>query len=244
MELKSLFKLSKWEEKAEVLSDKLNNLDFTSVCEPEELGYDPKIVKRSAPSGDKFLVNMLNDFDITTRDSILDIGCGKGSAIRKMLQFPFYQVDGIELSEHIAAIAIQNFKHLEVTRTNIFIEDATKYTDYDNYNFIYLYDPFPTSVMDFVVNSMINSLQRSPRELVIIYNNPVCHESLVNDGKFRKAGIYPDNWGNTIAIYTNYNSEDSRLSSNKNIMKTSNEVGVGSIQIAQEPKMIGQKLIQ
>jgi len=98
MEFKSLFMLSKWQEKAQVISDKFNKLDFTTVCEPEELGYNPKIVKRSAPSGDRFLVNMLSDFNITNQDSILDIGCGKGSAIRKMLQFPFAKVDGLELS--------------------------------------------------------------------------------------------------------------------------------------------------
>jgi SAM-dependent methyltransferase len=236
MELKSLFKLSKWEEKAEVLSDKLNNLDFTTVCEPEELGYDPKVVKRSAPSGDRFLVNLLNDFDISDKDSILDIGCGKGSAIRKMLQFPFAQVDGLELSDHIAAIAKRNFRNMEVTRTNVIIADATKFQDYDDYNFIYLYDPFPDFVMDFVVESLLSSLERSPRELVVIYNNPVCHESLVDQNKFFKMGIYPDNWGNTIAIYSNYQGQSSRLSSNKKIMRTSNEVGVGSIEINLEPK--------
>ena len=236
MELKSLFRLSKWEEKAEILSDKLNNLDFTSVCEPEELGYDPKIVKRSAPSGDKFLVNMLNDFNITSNDSIIDIGCGKGSAIRKMLQYPFAQVDGMELSEHIANIAVQNFKNLDVTRTNVLIADATKFKDYDDYNFIYLYDPFPTSVMEPVVEALLSSLQRSPRELVVIYNNPVCHESLVENGKFTKAGIYPDNWGNTIAIYSNYTGENSRLTSNQKMMRTSRDVGVGDIEISEGPK--------
>lgn len=236
MELKSLFRLSKWEEKAKILSDKLNKLDFTSVCEPEELGYDPKVVKRSAPSGDKFLVNMLNDFNITTEDSIIDIGCGKGSAIRKMLQYPFAHVDGIELSDHIANIAIQNFKNLGVIRTRVFIADATKFNDYDDYNFIYLYDPFPTSVMESVADSLISSLQRSPRELVIIYNNPVCHESLVAKDMFTKAGIYPDNWGNTIAIYSNYMGKNSRLSSHQEIMKTSHEVEVAEIEITTELK--------
>ena len=236
MEFKSLFMLSKWQEKAQVLSDKLNNLDFTTVCEPEELGYDPKIVKRSAPSGDRFLVNMLSDFNITNQDSILDIGCGKGSAIRKMLQFPFAKVDGLELSEHIASIAIENFKKLEVTRTEILIADATKFQEYDEYNFIYLYDPFPSSVMDFVVESLMQSLQRSPRELVVIYNNPVCHASLVNQKRFFKAGIYPDNWGNTIAIYSNYQNSDSRLSSNKNMMRTTNEASIGPVDINSEPK--------
>ena len=236
MEFKSLFMLSKWQEKAQVLSDKLNNLDFTTVCEPEELGYDPKIVKRSAPSGDRFLVNMLSDFNITNQDSILDIGCGKGSAIRKMLQFPFAKVDGLELSEHIAGIAVENFKKLEVTRANVFIADATKFQEYDEYNFIYLYDPFPSSVMDFVVESLMQSLQRSPRELVVIYNNPVCHASLVNQKRFFKAGIYPDNWGNTIAIYSNYQNSDSRLSSNKNMKRTTNEFSIGRVDINSEPK--------
>ena len=220
MQFKSLFMPSKWVEKAKVLSDRFHGLDFTTVCEPEELGLDSRFAYRSAPSGDKFLVNMLSDFNITTKDSIIDIGCGKGSAMRKILQFPFAQVDGIELSDRLAAIAIQNFKTLNVTRTKIFNCDASLFNDYDAYNFVYLYNPFPSSVMSYVVDSLINSVQRSDRELVIIYNNPTCHEMVVDQNVFAKAGVYPDNWGNSIAIDSNYSGGNSRLSANQALKRT------------------------
>jgi cyclopropane fatty-acyl-phospholipid synthase-like methyltransferase len=53
----------------------------------------------------------LNDLNITANDSIIDIGCGKGSAMLSMLGFPFARVDGVELSQQIGSIAIRNLKN-------------------------------------------------------------------------------------------------------------------------------------
>ena len=137
MKLKLLFMPLKWAQMVRVLLDRFQGLDFSTIYEPEELGLDSRRSYRSTPSGNRFLVDMLSDFNITTEDTIIDIGCGLGSAMRKMLQFPFAKVDGIELSSRLAAIAAQNFKQLNVARTKIFNCDASLFNDYDIYNFVY-----------------------------------------------------------------------------------------------------------
>lgn len=201
-----------------ILLDRLVGLDFLKTVLSEDVGLNPEIVHRSSPSGNKYLKELLKDFKINSQDSIIDVGCGKGSAMRTMIQFPFKKVDGIELSDTIAKIAQQNFKKLKVKNTNVFIGDASKHKGYDEYNIVYFYNPFPNSVMIDVVNALIDSVEIKKRELIIIYNNPICHDIVVNKDVFKKMGVYPDIWGNGIAIYSNYNLKDSRLANNKKMI--------------------------
>lgn len=147
--------------KSKILWDIFHGLDFLTVIQPEDVGLDSKKAYRSSPSGDKFLQNLLMDFNISSQDSIIDIGCGKGSAMRTMLKFPFAQVDGIELSEYIAKIAARNFERLKADRSRIFIGNAARFKKYDAYNIVYFYNPFPCNVMLDVVNSLIYSIKKN-----------------------------------------------------------------------------------
>jgi len=139
---------------------------------------------------------------ITPQDSIIDIGCGKGYALRTMQKFQFESVDGIELSAHIANIAIRNFKKLNSNRSKVFIGDAAQFNEYDIYNYVYFFNPFPSVVMSRVVNSLVQSVSRSERKLVIIYMNPTCNDVIVNNSVFVKTGEYC-RCGCRIFIYTN-----------------------------------------
>lgn len=197
---------------SEILLDSFRGLDFLKAVQPESVGLDSKSAYRSTPSGDKYLKRLLSDFYISQQDSIIDVGCGKGSAVRTMLQFPFKRADGIELSSQIANIAQENFNVLNVlNRCHIFIGDASLFGNYDDYNFVYLYNPFPRTVMVSVIEALIQSLVRIDRELIIIYNNPTCHDVVIANDVFQMIGEYPDSWGHGISIYSNRNHKSSRL---------------------------------
>lgn len=60
-----------------------------------------------------------------------------------------------------------------------------------------------------------STILKSERELIIIYNNPTCHEEVIRQGIFIKIGSYPDQWGNGISIYSNKGFKSSRLLTNK-----------------------------
>lgn len=197
--------------KGKLLIDRCRGLDFISVIQPEEVGLDSNSSYRSSPSGNRYLTNVINDLSITAKDSIIDIGCGKGSAMRTMLKFPFARVDGVELSEYIATIATRNFNKLKVIRSKIITCDASTFRDYDSYNFIYFYNPFPCDIMLLVIDNLIQSIHRCPRETVIIYDNPACNDVVINQGGFYKLRDYPDEWGNRIYVYSNYDINHSRM---------------------------------
>jgi SAM-dependent methyltransferase len=194
-----------------LIMENFQGVDFSRIVYPEEVGLDPKYAGESSPTWSKYLVRLLKDLHINNQDTILDIGCGKGSAMLAMLKFPFTRVDGIELSKEISEIAIRNLTILKKQRWQIFNGDAVTYKAYNAYSMLYLYDPFPEETARQVVANIHSSISGREQEMLVIYNNPVCHELIVKNGVFCKQREYPNGYGNRIFVYSNKNLQGSRL---------------------------------
>ena len=181
--------------------DPLRGLDFQSVALPEDLGLDPTVVFPSSPSGGGELRRLLQEIEIGAASRALDIGSGKGSAIRTMLRFPFARVDGLEVAPELAAVARSNFARLHETRTTIFTADATRFDRYRDYDFLYLYSPFPAAVMTQCMTRVVESVDEHPRTVTILYVNTHCHDQIVATGRvtFEPMGRTPH--GNDIRLY-------------------------------------------
>ena len=187
--------------KLEIYIEQSRDLDFSKVIPSADLGYDRELVIQCSPSGNKYLTSLLKDLVFESSDNILDIGCGKGSAILRMTKFKFNNVDGIEIAERNAKVARSNFKKLRIDNVHIFNVDATEFNGYDNYNYFYMYNPFPDSVMQLVISQILSQISVG-KKVTIIYNNPLCHKTLICAG-FRLLKVYPDQWGNGINVYSN-----------------------------------------
>jgi SAM-dependent methyltransferase len=183
--------------------DKIKGLDFLPEILPEDVGLNPALSFRSSPSSKGFLQNVLQDFHVSSQDSIIDIGCGKGYAMRTMQDFPFKNINGLELSDQIATIAKKNFKILKDKRIQVFTSDASLFSLYDNYNIVYLFNPFPAEVMEVVIECLVQSVKRKHRELVIIYMNPTCDVVINNSTLFNKIKTYHKKY-NAINVYANF----------------------------------------
>lgn len=195
----------------EKLSEKIRGLDFISIVQPESVGLDSTLAYRSSPSGDEYLERLLKDCRIQPGDAIIDVGCGKGNALRWMSRFPFAKIDGLELSDQLAAIARKNFVRLGEKRVSIYTGDARAFERYDAYDFIYFYNPFPAVVMQDVMQALIRSIERHPRELILIYNNPTCETAVLQSGRYQVMATYPAKWDNRIVLYSNKTPAQSRL---------------------------------
>jgi SAM-dependent methyltransferase len=187
--------------------DRKAGLDFTIVnYKPKELGLNPKESYSSEPSGNVFLGRVIKDLGVSKNDAIIDVGCGKGSAMRYMLKFPFKVVAGVEISGQLCSIAQKNFEIMNAKNTIIYHSDATLFEDYDDFNIIYFYNPFPEVIMEKVIKNLAKSLERKPRKLTIIYDFPTCHETIIASGLFRQLNsekMYRDQQGFDINLYTN-----------------------------------------
>jgi len=192
--------LQKIYRRIEIFIEKLNGLDFSTVKSVSELGLDERLVVQGSPSCNKYLLDVLSDLEVEYGDSILDIGCAKGSAIRCMLRYPFKKIAGIEIAEEYVNIANKNFERLNRKNIEIICEDAVNFDNYGSFKFYYLYNPFPSQVMRKVIRKIAS--QAGNDKKYIIYNNPVAHEEVVKSG-FVKIKDYPDMWGNGINLYSN-----------------------------------------
>jgi 16S rRNA G966 N2-methylase RsmD len=185
------------------LWEMLHGLDFTAQVHPHATVLDPATAYKSSPSGNRYLEAVLNDLKITSADAIIDLGCGKGSAMRTMLKYPFSVIDGVEFSGPIASVARRNFERLKAGRCSVVTMNAADFDAYDPYDIVYLYNPFPAVVMAKVMEHISGSLKRVPRRVVIIYDNPQWGGEILKKKAFRKTNEYPDEWGNRIFVYAN-----------------------------------------
>ena len=45
--------------KVKILAERMRGIDFSTVIQPEEIGFDPEKITHSSPSGNKYLTNLL-----------------------------------------------------------------------------------------------------------------------------------------------------------------------------------------
>jgi SAM-dependent methyltransferase len=133
-------------------------------------------------SGGPDLDDLLRKLPICLSDTVLDIGCGKGGAMLTLAAWPFSRVDGVEISPNLARVARQNLKRFGISQARVFCCDAADFRDLDDYNYVYMYNPFPETVMRQVVENLQRSLELRPRKLTLIYKNPIFESTLLASG--------------------------------------------------------------
>ena len=66
--------------------------------------------------------------------------------------------------------------------------DATRYDFTGDERVVYLFNPFDGVVLARVMENMLASLARQPRELWLVYHNPVWREVIDQSGAFHIVG--------------------------------------------------------
>lgn len=184
--------------------DAWNKTEFYSydsqVDSPNSNGFDNNKIFRSTPSGFWHLKKLIDRNSWMNKANIIDIGCGKGSAMNLFCDLGFSKVAGIEINKHIFEICLNNFKSIskDISLFNVNALEFQKYNDFDTY---YFYNPFPCEVFKDVLNLIVTN--NVNKEITIIYANNVCDELLTSNDFVIKDKIV-DLWGNYIAIYVNY----------------------------------------
>lgn len=112
--------------------------------------------------------------NIKEGDRLLDVGSGKGYAMYMFSEFPFSVIHGVELSEYLAKISKENLQKIfpDDCRFQVFTENALSFSHLDDYNYIFMYNPFPREVVGQFVEVLKQSALRRKDKLTVIYQNP------------------------------------------------------------------------
>ena len=72
-------------------------------------------------------------------------------------------------------------------KSTIVVGDAAQFSVPDDVTIAYFFDPFRGRTLDAVVQNMIDSVDRRPRRLRLIYVNPTFGGQVLASGRFRLA---------------------------------------------------------
>jgi SAM-dependent methyltransferase len=123
--------------------------------------------------------------------TFIDIGSGKGRALLLAAEYPFRRIRGVELLPELNRIAQQNIEKFSspIQRCRD-IEAACM--DAGEFRFpqeplvIFLFNPLPVEGLRKLVQNLERSLWMNPREVRVVYGNPIFEEVLTSTSPLRK----------------------------------------------------------
>jgi predicted RNA methylase len=126
---------------------------------------------------------MLRDLPLTdvSNYTFIDMGSGKGRMLLLAAELSFRRIIGVEFSSDLDAVARKNVKSYRNSNQACFqIEpvnmDATQYEFPPEPLLIYFFYPFDRFVMEPVIQNLNRSLAEHPRDVILVYFNPVLSE--------------------------------------------------------------------
>jgi hypothetical protein len=150
-----------------------------------------------------WLQQVLSWLNIKKTDAIVDFGSGKGGALITLADYPFSKITGVEISGELIRVARRNLNLLRIRNVAMVCRDARDFTDIDEYNYFYFFNPFPCGVMKDVLENIKQSILRKSRRITILYIYPVCHSTVMEAGIFRKLSEH-DCGPHKFFVYGNY----------------------------------------
>jgi SAM-dependent methyltransferase len=110
--------------------------------------------------------------------TFVDMGSGKGRMLLLAAELPFRRIVGVEFASDLCALARKNVETYRNSNQACFqIEplhmDAMLFKFPPEPSIIYFYYPFERFVMEPVIRNLNRSLAEHPRDVIVVYFNPV-----------------------------------------------------------------------
>jgi Methyltransferase domain len=125
---------------------------------------------------------------IRSTDVFVDFGSGKGRMVYQAATYPFARVIGVEISAKLNDVARQNIarnrQKLACENVEFVTIDAAEFAIPDDMTFAYLYHPFSGPTLEAVIGNIIQSLDRNPRTLTLIYQMPWSEDYILGTSRF------------------------------------------------------------
>jgi hypothetical protein len=165
-------------------------LNEVNAAQPNRVWY--------APSEWVPIWRSLKRLGISSDDVCLDYGSGLGRVLVVARRLPFRRVIGIEVSSVLAEQARENLRRqrrrVRSRSAEIIEADASAWKVPDDVTVVYMYCPFTGPIFASAIDRMIESVDRRPRRLRLVYNNPYEHNFLLQTGRFRPVDAIRGRW--------------------------------------------------
>jgi len=123
--------------------------------------------------------------------TFIDLGSGKGRTLLMASDYPFRRILGVELLPSLHQIALENLKKYRGQSQKCFnlesiCADATSFHFPDEPTVLYLFHPLTESGLRRVVSNLNRSLKERPRQVYVLYHNPLLEHVLLESTLLRK----------------------------------------------------------
>ena len=143
----------------------------------ERKGVDISHATIYMPASYDLLEMFFSEIKLSTFQHFLDIGCGKARAMCVAAAFGIKKITGIELSKELYKNAQENIAATKVkypsTEFKIYNNDAFYFEIDDDVDCVFMFNPFDETIMSGVMENIETSLDNNPRDMTIVYINPV-----------------------------------------------------------------------
>jgi hypothetical protein len=142
------------------------------------------------PSYWETLRRILPSNEVKSEDVLIELGSGMGRVVVVAAKgYRFRRIIGVEISPQLHQIAKRNIernrRHTRRVEIELVNADVLDYPIPDDVTVAYLYNPFTGPVFDHVVTELERSVERNPREIRIIYLNPIEETRLLASDRIR-----------------------------------------------------------
>jgi SAM-dependent methyltransferase len=162
------------------------------------------------PSAWRWLPKVVRPRDIAPGDVFVDFGSGKGRVVFQAARYPFARVVGVEISERLNEIARSNIdrnrRRLRCPNVELVTADAAAFDVPDDMTFAYFYYPFVGETFHAAIANIVESIDRKPRRVTLIYACPRLGDVILETGRFTlartvRSRAWPDALGLQVAVY-------------------------------------------
>ena len=123
---------------------------------------------------------------IEATKNILDLGCGKGRVLAVAAYYDFEKITGVEFAKELCDEARKNIVPVQQKFPekifNVIHANAVNYRIEKDTNAFFFFNPFNEIVMLEVAKNILQSLKENPREVYVVYLNPVHKEIFMSAG--------------------------------------------------------------
>jgi SAM-dependent methyltransferase len=129
-----------------------------------------------SPSSWGALKCILPASEVRPEDVFIDVGCGMGRVVFEAAGYPFRRVIGVDIAPSLVEAArtvIEKNRHrLRCADVELAVADAATYRIPDDVTIAYVANPVEGELFEALLTRLIESVDRNPRRLRVIYVDP------------------------------------------------------------------------
>jgi precorrin-6B methylase 2 len=144
------------------------------------------------PTSYKDIFILLKQAGLDKNSVIIDFGCGLGRVSFAAAYLNAKQSIGVEFDEGLFLAAESNKAKSKFKNKTIFVhQDASFFSIPNEANIFFFFNPFGFGTMEEVIKRIEQSIQTSPRRIVIIYSNPLFQNALKASSTLKLTNEWP-----------------------------------------------------